>query len=96
MSQINIIATVVIKSNFVEEFEKFAQNLVHNSRKEEGCISYTLNKDSEIPNKYYFVEEWKSMDAIEFHKNTTHFIEYINYSQDKNESLNITLMKPII
>jgi quinol monooxygenase YgiN len=47
------------------------------SRAEEGCISYRLYEDTEIPNEFVFVEEWKDEEALTRHFQTAHVRDFM-------------------
>lgn len=53
----------------------FAQDLIENTRKEEGNIDYNLfiNTDDDT---LLFVEQWESKEILEKHLSTNHFIEF--------------------
>lgn len=56
----------------VDEYKVLAEELVNESRKEAGCISYNLvHNDS--TGEFAFVEQWKDDKAIELHNNSQHF-----------------------
>lgn len=66
---IKIIAKNIIKDGEKENFKE----LIEKSRAEEGNISYGLYEDIENLNVLTFIEEWKDMDAVNFHNSTEHF-----------------------
>lgn len=68
-----ILAKCVVKSEGIEQFISYANNLINESRKEEGCISYELCQELDNKNKFVFVEKWKSKEAIDSHNNSKHF-----------------------
>lgn len=70
---IKIIAKNFIIEGKAEEFKALAKPLITASRKEEGCISYSLFEDIHDKNILTFIEEWKSEEAIKIHNNTPHF-----------------------
>ena len=51
--------------------------LIEESRKEEGCVSYHLQQNTERENYLVFVEEWKSNEAIEKHNSSEHFTRIV-------------------
>ncbi|KAA6304954.1 hypothetical protein EZS27_043395, partial [termite gut metagenome] len=67
MTELKIIATVVVKSSFQNEMEKVFRTVVDETRKEAGNISYELHQDIQNPLKYTILEVWKSQDAIDKH-----------------------------
>lgn len=74
---ITIIAKFVIKNEEVNNFKRLAKELVEESRKEEGCISYALHQDVNNKNVLTFIEKWESKDVIEIHNNSVHFTTII-------------------
>ena len=53
---IKIIARRIIKPDCIEAFEALAAELVRESRKEPGCLSYTLNRSTQDPRIHMFIE----------------------------------------
>ena len=63
---------VVIVRIFVEEesltlFHEIFNHVVGETRKEEGCLRYELNKSVDEPNVYWLLEIWKSNEALTAH-----------------------------
>lgn len=56
-----------------EEFIKLAKELVEESNKENGCISYNLYEDINDENIVTFIEVWGSSEDINKHNNSEHF-----------------------
>ena len=48
-------------------FLAIAETQVTNSRKEPGCLSYTVSEDILAPGTFLFAEEWADQAAVEFH-----------------------------
>jgi len=72
----------VVAKNFVQEgnFEEVIslyEELVELTRKEEGCISYELYRDSKDSNVIAMIEEWESREALERHLNSEHFTRIV-------------------
>lgn len=74
---LRIIATNYIISEKREVFLSLVKPLIEQSRKEEGCLSYSLFEDTKTANVFTFIEDWRDQEAIDFHRNTLHFIEYV-------------------
>lgn len=70
---ITIVAKKMIKQGKTEEFKLLSEELINESRKEIGCISYSLYEDSNNCNILAFIEEWESKEAIKLHNNSKHF-----------------------
>lgn len=73
---------VIVAKNYIaegkaDEFKALAKPLIAASRKEEGCISYSLFEDIHDKNILTFIEEWKSEEAIQIHNNSPHFTSIV-------------------
>ncbi|MBL4935620.1 antibiotic biosynthesis monooxygenase [Clostridium sp. YIM B02515] len=74
---ITIVSKNIVKEGKAEEFKNLAKELIEESRKEAGCISYNLNQDINNSNILTFIEEWKDKEAIEKHNKSTHFTSIV-------------------
>jgi quinol monooxygenase YgiN len=54
-----------------------AHKVASASREEEGCVDYRVFEDTEQPNNFVFVEEWKDEDALQQHFGTGHIAEFM-------------------
>ncbi len=72
--------TIIAKFNAVniEEFKKCAVNVVRDTRKEKGNLSYKIYQDRTDPSKFTFIEEWLNDTAIQQHNNAKHFIKFLD------------------
>ncbi|MBQ6813483.1 MAG: antibiotic biosynthesis monooxygenase [Methanobrevibacter sp.] len=71
-----VLAKVVPKSE--EDCEKiieFAQDLIENSRKEEGNVDYNLYSNTG-DGTLLFVEQWESMEILGVHLQKEHFLKF--------------------
>lgn len=68
---------LVSKGYFYEdkigEAIKLYEVLVKESKKEKGCLAYNLFQDKNDKTILTMIEEWKSDDCLEYHKNSDHF-----------------------
>lgn len=93
---IKIVAVNHLKEGMRDKFIKTAQELIKKSREEEWNISYSLFEDIKNPNVLTFIEEWKDMEAIEFHNNTEHFKRIVPLlAEFKEGASNVTLYKEV-
>lgn len=92
---ITIVARSIIKEDKVEEFRKLAEELVRESQKEEGCISYNLFEDIKEPNAFTFIEEWKDKEAIEKHNKSVHFTAIVPKFGDLRKESTVNLYKKV-
>lgn len=87
----NIVFTVEL--NVKEEFAEMAYTFMQAMHKlthefDKGCIQYDLYKDKENKNKFYFIEEWESENALEAHKQKEHFKSFMEFIDGKLLSSN--------
>lgn len=95
MSELKIIATIIIKEEFRSELMDVFKSVVDATRKEPGCISYNLNQDVKDATKYVILEQWKDQSAIDSHNESTHFQAFAKAIQGKIESLIIDVVKEV-
>ncbi len=74
---LRIVATNYINPQEREKFLSLVKPLIEESRKESGCIFYSLFEDINQPNCFTFIEEWADGDAIALHNNTPHFTQIV-------------------
>jgi quinol monooxygenase YgiN len=70
---LKVIARIKARPNKVGELLSVLTSLLEPTRKEPGCLSYTLLQNNEDPTDFTFVEEWQSNAALESHFTTKHF-----------------------
>jgi quinol monooxygenase YgiN len=70
---LRVIARIKARPNKGNELLSVLSSLVEPTRKEPGCISYTLLQNNGDPTEFAFLEEWQSNAALESHFATKHF-----------------------
>ena len=53
-----------------------ARDMMTETRKEPGCISYTFSADLEQPGRFLIFEEWQSADALRAHFAAPHMARF--------------------
>lgn len=89
---IKVVAKKLVNEGKVEEVIKLYEELVKETRKEEGCIKYELYQDEKDPRVLAVIEEWESRDALEKHMNSEHFVRIvpmIGELAEKKKDMNI-------
>ena len=64
-----------------EKIVEFAQDLIENTKKEEGNIDYNLFSDT-ADGSLMFVEKWESIEILGAHMQTEHFLKFGANIQD--------------
>lgn len=65
-----------VKSDVRHTFLDRTKELVKQSQLEEGNISYKLYQDTDNPNAFVMIEEWKDQHSVDYHFETSHFKEF--------------------
>ncbi len=84
MSEVYLLAEIEAKPNHADSLLSLLENLVRESRKEEGCVTYELLQDKEKPELFVMREQWKSQAILEEHQQTSHFQNFVAKAQELN------------
>lgn len=71
------IARQVIKPECFAVYHALAEELVHKSRAEEGCVGYRSVQSEDDERVHLFLECWRDQDAIDLHGATEHFTRIV-------------------
>lgn len=74
---IKLIAMMHCKSDAEETMEQELKRLVDASVQESGCLKYELYQHKAQRCYYIFIEEWLNEDALNRHKESSHY-KYFN------------------
>lgn len=72
-TMIVIYAECLVNPQKTDEFVKLAGQLVQESKKEQGNVSYELIHCREGRNIYAFLEKWQDQDILDTHMRSKHF-----------------------
>ncbi|WP_338472298.1 putative quinol monooxygenase [Niallia sp. XMNu-256] len=93
---IRVVCKAKLKSDVkVEEYLKIAREVVLETRKEKGCIMYTLHEDINDPSILTTIEEWTDEDSLNQHNKSEHIIKMVPELRKKRESTEINIYKEI-
>lgn len=73
-------------------FSKLASELINETRKEDGCIEYSLYEELNNEDMMCFIEKWKSQESLEAHIESKHFkriVPLLNELQSEESVVNI-------
>ena len=59
-----VTANVLIEASKIEQALALSQEHVGRSRREDGCVSHSVQRDIENEQRLIFVEEWASKSAL--------------------------------
>ena len=87
-----VIARFFIKNESIESFKKQAAVIIQKTRKEKGCLFYSLFQDVSSPGEFLFYEEYASQEALDIHSNSEYlkiFRTSISNMQSKEKVVDI-------
>lgn len=96
MEKLKIVAILVIKPEYKKEMEEALQAVANGSRGEEGNVSYDVHQNVSQPDKYIILEEWKSEEAIQIHREMAHYKAFKASVEGKVESLSTDIIRQVI
>jgi quinol monooxygenase YgiN len=85
-----VIARLFIKPESIGEFMKLANGMIEQTRREKGCIFYSLFQDVNKPGEFLFYEEYVDQAALDIHQKS----EYLAGFRKANAQMHSD--KPII
>ncbi|WP_199903438.1 putative quinol monooxygenase [Neisseria wadsworthii] len=95
MNKVKIAATITIKPEYRSELLDVLQKLVVASRNEAGNIRYDLHQDLDNENRFVFFENWQNTAAVEEHKASNHFQNFLQSIEGKVDGLDVVLLKDV-
>lgn len=93
---IKVVAKNKVREQEMNTYNELVKNLIHETRKEEGCIKYELFQDVHNFNILTFVEEWEDLEALEKHKKSSHFTKYVPMLDELCEESGVNVYSKII
>ena len=79
----------------VEEYLIIAREVVSETRKEKGCITYTLHEDINDPTILTTLEEWEDEEAINQHNKNEHVWKFVQELRKLRESTEINIYREV-
>lgn len=92
------VATFTAKSGKADALRKALFDLLEPTRREDGCLSYTLNENLNNPNVFTMIERFKNKMSFESHCNEPyllHFKENMLGELVESSSISVELYKEI-
>ncbi len=69
-NSVRLVVTVEVTEEL--SFTKWAQKLVIESNKEDGCLEYNFCKSQSNPKEFVFIELWQDQNALDVHSSSNH------------------------
>jgi len=74
---------MLVKPGAEQKCREYIQILQEHSRKEPGCLLYIGHQSTEDPRKFLFYEQYKDEAALQAHRDSAHFKQYVIGGLDK-------------
>jgi quinol monooxygenase YgiN len=62
-----------VDGNRRSAFLSFADQLVEEERNAPGCIAFDISEDITQPNRFFMIEQWEDMEALDAHTSSDAF-----------------------
>jgi quinol monooxygenase YgiN len=72
---LTVVATIKAKNDTADKVRARLSKLVEPTRKEKGCVEYSLYRDNDNPSVFIFYENWESQTDLDVHMKSPHFKE---------------------
>ena len=101
---IQVIATIELKPDCLDEFLAILHENVPKVKAEEGCLAYepSVDVDSGLPvqgeirqNTVTIVEAWVNLDALHAHLKTPHMAAYRETVKDYVQDVRLQVLQPV-
>lgn len=94
---IKVVANFFIQDNKINEFIELCKELVEMSRKENGCINYSLYQDNQNSKALTIIEQWETKESLDNHSKSKHFTKIIPMLETLiSKEININIYTKII
>jgi len=98
---ISVIASVRVKPGRISDFLDIFKAVMHEVRKEKGCIEYfpTVDVDTKLPpqvldeNIITIIEKWENLKALHDHLGAPHMMTYREKVRDLVEAVSIKVLQ---
>jgi quinol monooxygenase YgiN len=73
---------MLVKPGAEDECKEYIRILQEHSRREPGCLMYVGHQSSQDSRRFLFYEQYIDAAALEAHRNSSHFREYVTGGLD--------------
>ena len=74
---ITVVAQFEVKPAELDQFLQHCDELIAETRKENGCLSYHLYQNTQQPNQVSFIELWQNQAVLDTHSASAHFTRIV-------------------
>ena len=97
-NEVICVATFTAKTGKSDALCKAMSDLVEPTRREAGCLSYTLNQSLNNPNIFTMLERFKNQDAFDLHSKESYLLNFKNNILNElveSNSISVTLYNEV-
>lgn len=76
-NKLKIVALMTVQEGKIEQFYQLADELIAETRKEVGTVTYKLFKSTENDNEVLFFEEYADKEAMQQHSQSSHLKKFM-------------------
>jgi len=91
-----VVAIFVAKPGLEKKLETLLRSVVEPTLREEGCISYQVNRDIANPRRFVFTEEWQSKADLDRHLAAPHLRMLSQQVPELIESSDVFLLAKLV
>lgn len=92
---LKVVSRRTIKPEHLDKVIKMYDEMIDETRKEKGCISYEFFQDINESNTVAMIEEWEDEDCFNAHGETPHFKKIIPQVTELQEGGELRIFRKI-
>ena len=93
---IKVVCKIKLKPGVkADEYLRMAREVVTETRKEKGCITYTINEDINDPTILAMLEEWENEETLDEHNRSDHVLKIVPELRKLRESTELNIYKEV-
>lgn len=92
MANLTIVANIIANEDKIELVKSELLNLIEDTRKEAGCVSYDLHQDNENSAHFLFFENWKTRELWQEHMQSRHIEKFLDATEGAVQSFSVNEM----
>lgn len=96
MDSVRVIVSFDMQKDLSQEEFAQIQNFVKASRDTPDCQQFELVRDQENPDRFSFVEKWRSNQAVDQHTKTTYFRNFVSFLATHVSNLQVQRLEQVL
>jgi quinol monooxygenase YgiN len=90
-----VVAEFMMKADKVEAFKTRVAGHTANSRKEKGCLTFTVHQDPDEPRHFFIYEVYRERAAFDFHVAQDYLQQFRKDSAEMYETRTVKFWNPL-